>query len=267
MSAAERTRKFREQQKKQVLSRFIPTTPKHRELAATAFEDEPATFSRTGYWQLKEDRGGYAVVLLIHAVRKELCTGCSKDIEELAGQLPKQYKKKTNREEQVTVRLGWWSRYRKSIVEVKGTSHPLSKKWLNKHKPIFEKVASHLKQQFPELFARYMEVNVEVEKASGKHNPFAPFATIVINVNFCVSAHLDKNDYRGGVTAILVLGTFTDGGALVLPELNIRIEAKPGDLIFFNGFDIKHKVEPYFGGTRYSIVFFCHHDMLSFVLQ
>ncbi|KAL6040453.1 hypothetical protein QOT17_025391 [Balamuthia mandrillaris] len=200
MSTAERTRKFREQQKKQVLSRFIPTTPKHRELAATAFEDKPATFSRTGYLRLKEDRGGYAVVLLIHAVRKELCTGCSKDIEELTGQLPKQYKKKTNCEEQVTVRLGWWSCYRKSIVEVKGTSHPLSKKWLNKHKPIFEKVTSHLKQQFPELFARYMEVNIEVKKASGKHNPFAPF---VINVNSCVSAHLDKNDYRDEVTAIL----------------------------------------------------------------
>jgi len=53
-------------------------------------------------------------------------------------------------------------------------------------------------------------------------------------------------------------GEFTEGGALFIEELKLRLRYLPGDLIFIRGRLLTHSVEPWSGGQRISAVYFTH---------
>ncbi|GAB1526333.1 hypothetical protein RhiTH_009500 [Rhizoctonia solani] len=78
-----------------------------------------------------------------------------------------------------------------------------------------------------------------------------------IAVNRVTGIHRDQRGIRGGLDIIGVLGSFTEGGNLDLPDLNLRLEWKPGCLGAFNGYDFRHRVLAWSGGSRVTLISFC----------
>ncbi len=84
------------------------------------------------------------------------------------------------------------------------------------------------------------------------------FLTGAVNMSDVCSTHRDEIDHDIG--AIVVAGGNFHGGAFLAHELLLRLEMRPGDLLFFPSHCIYHSVEPLESHTppRYSLVFFNH---------
>lgn len=72
--------------------------------------------------------------------------------------------------------------------------------------------------------------------------------------NCQVDPHKDAGDIRDGWVAMTCVGDFEDG-LLVLPELNIKLEYLPGDVVFMRSSLVEHYISDY-SGHRTSMVFF-----------
>lgn len=88
-----------------------------------------------------------------------------------------------------------------------------------------------------------------------------PFATVTANLGpqtVCEN-HRDIKNRADGTCAIETLGKYDwrRGGHIVLHELGLIVEMKPGDIIFFPSAVITHTTIPIFDGeTRYSLVWY-----------
>ncbi|KAG8734341.1 hypothetical protein FRC11_005328 [Ceratobasidium sp. 423] len=67
------------------------------------------------------------------------------------------------------------------------------------------------------------------------------FPCFGVAINRVTGMHRDTKGIRAGLDIIGILGTFTDGGDLELPDLNLRLEWMPGCLGAFDGYDFRHK--------------------------
>jgi hypothetical protein len=79
--------------------------------------------------------------------------------------------------------------------------------------------------------------------------------------------HIDWGDSHGGLNAVVPFaepGKDWTGGNLIMWQLEVIIEMRPGDLIFFNGGTIAHNTTPY-EGQRNSINFFTHRKVIEWV--
>ncbi|CAE6420418.1 unnamed protein product [Rhizoctonia solani] len=78
-----------------------------------------------------------------------------------------------------------------------------------------------------------------------------------VAINRVTGMHRDQGGFRGGLDVIGVLGTFDRGGDLDLPDLNLRLEWTPGCLGAFDGYDFRHMVHEWSGGSRVTLISFC----------
>jgi hypothetical protein len=74
--------------------------------------------------------------------------------------------------------------------------------------------------------------------------------------NLQVFNHKDKGDVRDGWVGMTCFGDFT-GGELCLPQLSLKLDFKPGDVILFRSSVLEHWVNEC-NGPRSSFVFFSH---------
>ncbi|KAG8706676.1 hypothetical protein FRC09_002290 [Ceratobasidium sp. 395] len=89
------------------------------------------------------------------------------------------------------------------------------------------------------------------------------FPCFGIGINRTSALHRDTRGIRRGLDIIGVLGTFTTGGDLELPDLNLRAEWKPGCVGAFDGYDLRHRVAPWSGGSRVALISFCRQSTWS----
>ena len=76
--------------------------------------------------------------------------------------------------------------------------------------------------------------------------PETVFPTITVNKTFRTAAHRDAGDFSNGLSNLLVLsnnGNFT-GGYLILPEVRIAVNVRPGDLLLVNNHEYIHGNTP-----------------------
>ena len=76
--------------------------------------------------------------------------------------------------------------------------------------------------------------------------PDTVFTTITVNKTFRTAAHRDAGDFSNGLSNLLVLsnnGNFT-GGYLILPEVRIAVNVRPGDLLLVNNHEYIHGNTP-----------------------
>jgi len=76
--------------------------------------------------------------------------------------------------------------------------------------------------------------------------PETVFTTITVNKTFRTAAHRDAGDFTNGLSNLLVLsnnGNFT-GGYLILPEVRIAVNVRPGDLLLVNNHEYIHGNTP-----------------------
>jgi len=76
--------------------------------------------------------------------------------------------------------------------------------------------------------------------------PETVFTTITVNKTFRTAAHYDAGDFSQGLSNLLVLsnnGNYS-GGYLVLPEIRIAIDVRPGDLLLVNNHECMHGNTP-----------------------
>jgi hypothetical protein len=100
----------------------------------------------------------------------------------------------------------------------------------------------------------------EVALINGWTSAFPCFG---MGINRTTGLHRDTRGLRGGLDIIGVLGTFTMGGDLELPDLNLRVEWRPGCLGAFDGYDFRHKVNSWTGGSRVALISFCRQTTWS----
>lgn len=76
--------------------------------------------------------------------------------------------------------------------------------------------------------------------------PKTVFTTITVNKTFRTAAHRDAGDFSDGLSNLLVLsnnGNYT-GGYLILPEVRVAINVRPGDLLLVNNHEYIHGNTP-----------------------
>ncbi|KAG8691591.1 hypothetical protein FRC11_000301 [Ceratobasidium sp. 423] len=84
-----------------------------------------------------------------------------------------------------------------------------------------------------------------------------------VAINRVTGMHRDIKGIRAGLDVIGVCGTFTEGGDLELADLNLRLEWTPGCLAAFDGYDFRHKVHEWSGGSRIALISFCRQSTWS----
>jgi hypothetical protein len=76
--------------------------------------------------------------------------------------------------------------------------------------------------------------------------PQTVFTTITVNKTFRTAAHRDAGDFTNGLSNLLVLsnnGNYT-GGYLILPEVRVAVNVRPGDLLLVNNHEYIHGNTP-----------------------
>lgn len=86
----------------------------------------------------------------------------------------------------------------------------------------------------------------------------------VLLFNRQTPCHRDSRNPPGEWTPLHAGGDFTEGGALFVHELNLRLRYLPGDLIFLRGHDLSHSVESWSGGQRLSAAYFSHQALWKY---
>lgn len=105
-----------------------------------------------------------------------------------------------------------------------------------------------LKRIFPEEYEKmrsYIEVLPMKPEVHGD-----PFTGIILNVGVATDAHRDPGDK--GPCAVFSLGEYR-GAELVLEELGLVIDHKPGSVVFFASKDLTH-FNMHYDGVRGSVV-------------
>lgn len=72
------------------------------------------------------------------------------------------------------------------------------------------------------------------------------FTTITVNKTFRTAAHRDAGDFSNGLSNLLVLsnnGNYS-GGYLILPEVRVAVNVRPGDLLLVNNHEYIHGNTP-----------------------
>jgi hypothetical protein len=160
--------------------------------------------------------------------------------------------------------------------------------WFDRYPRIPYGRATAYTQNYPEKFAlaypflqslsrgfrdllpwRYSNQQAAAEKIDSRFLvPGTPFSTITVNSNFRTAAHRDAGDFTNGLSNLLVLsndGNYT-GGYLVLPEVRIAVNVRPGDLLLVNNHEVIHGNTPIVaesGSERISLVCYLRENMLN----
>ena len=107
--------------------------------------------------------------------------------------------------------------------------------WATKNKPFWDRIEEIFKLNFPTLYTLYNSVANIPMRAGG-------FATVAVNFDVGpLKAHRDEGDYQNGICLVAVGGDFT-GGEISFPELKMKFDVQPGDVIAFRSYLLLHEV-------------------------
>lgn len=161
---------------------------------------------------------------------------------------------------------GWFDRYPR-IPYGRATSYTRDN--FDKFKmsfPFLQRLSKGFGELLPQRYSAQMEA---INKIDPKFVvPETPFTTITVNKTFRTAAHRDAGDYSDGLSNLLVLsndGRFT-GGYLILPEIKVAINVRPGDLLLINNHECIHANTPIVceeGSHRVSLVCYLREKMLD----
>jgi hypothetical protein len=123
--------------------------------------------------------------------------------------------------------------------------------------PLCESLSALAREHEPELWQKQMEV---ASKRRDLTIGNTPWSQGVANLSFPMTAHSDKGNMPGSLSASIVVGDF-DGGPLIFPAYNVAALVHPGDLLLFDGREL-HGVGP-FTGARLSVVLYLKSSVLQ----
>ena len=161
---------------------------------------------------------------------------------------------------------GWFDRYPR-IPYGRATSYTRDN--FDKFKmsfPFLQRLSRGFNEMLPERYSAQMEAVNNID--SKFVIPETPFTTVTVNKTFRTACHRDAGDFSKGLSNLLVLsndGRYT-GGYLVLPELRIAINIRPGDLLLINNHECIHGNTPIVceeGSHRVSLVCYLREKMLE----
>lgn len=139
---------------------------------------------------------------------------------------------------------GWFDRYPR-IPYGRATSY--TQNFYEKFQLSFQFLQS-LDKGFKELLpVRHAAQRAAADKIDAAFLvPKTVFTTITVNKTFRTAAHRDAGDFSDGLSNLLVLsnnGNYT-GGYLILPEVRVAINVRPGDLLLVNNHEYIHGNTP-----------------------
>lgn len=108
----------------------------------------------------------------------------------------------------------------------------------------------------PGLLKEYRGVVAEISKLGylnfETRRTGEPFAIRALLVNLMTNDHRDVSGWRHGLAGLVAVGKF-EGGDLLLRELGLRIESKPGSLQLIRGRELRHSITKW-KGRRFVVV-------------
>lgn len=139
---------------------------------------------------------------------------------------------------------GWFDRYPR-IPYARATAYTQQNP--DKFKLAFPFLQS-LNRGFKELLPwRWQNQRTAADKIAPEFLvPKTVFSTITVNKTFRTAAHRDAGDFSEGLSNLLVLsnnGNYS-GGYLILPEVRVAINVRPGDLLLINNHEYIHGNTP-----------------------
>ena len=121
-----------------------------------------------------------------------------------------------------------------------------------------KQVAEVYKHLLPDQFAHHEKAVATTQNTW--RIPHTPFTSGIINQSATLPYHRDRGNHEGVWSAMVVVRKQTEGGELVLPELDIAVDLPNGTLVLFDGQKWLHGVAPIvktqLSGRRYSCVFY-----------
>ena len=110
--------------------------------------------------------------------------------------------------------------------------------------PFLQSLDNGFKELLPKRWAAQREAADKIDPEFLV--PGTVFTTITVNKTFRTAAHYDAGDFSDGLSNLLVLsnnGNYS-GGYLVLPEIRVAINVRPGDLLLVNNHECMHGNTP-----------------------
>jgi hypothetical protein len=151
---------------------------------------------------------------------------------------------------------GFWRKYSCFVTKTIASRSKFFHQWRRVNNFSFLKISKKFQEWKPKLHKKYIACIRKWKIGSY----FGPWATCVLNYNYNVTDHFDRDDYKDGWCFVYIWGKWKNGGDLVFPEWNVTIKCEPNMLIAFPSKHILHRVSPYLG-KRYSMVFFTGNAM------
>lgn len=130
--------------------------------------------------------------------------------------------------------------------------------------PLFREVSEAFRQNWPEKW----EVQSEVVKKTNSDFVIwgTVFTTVTVNKNYRTAAHRDPRNLKDSISTMLVIhdGKLS-GGELILPELDLALRFRNGDLVWFENQKLYHGNAPIVRlgskAQRCSLVFYFREKM------
>lgn len=130
--------------------------------------------------------------------------------------------------------------------------------------PLFRQLSSEYQKTCP-IFYRKQKDFVETIEPDLRIADTV-FTTVTVNQNWATHTHTDKGDFEKGMSCLAVLGEGFTGGFLGLPQRNLLVKIKAGDVIFMDAHE-PHGNTPLNlekGGARMSLVCYARTDLVRF---
>jgi len=155
------------------------------------------------------------------------------------------------RGEHRTVSLGIWvTRYTNRIKPTPQSGSDLAGQFILDFEHVWDKISDKVIEDWQD----YAE---DVSRLPKQYRPFNLFSFLVCNISQIKKVHRDWNDHN---LCVVIPTSDFEGGELFFPYMNIKIQARKGDMIIFDSRAIWHGVLESFGQRR-SIVLTTHNSL------
>ncbi|KAG9127602.1 hypothetical protein FRC07_011776 [Ceratobasidium sp. 392] len=114
----------------------------------------------------------------------------------------------------------------------------------------------------PALWSVVCGVRTETERLDNQSSRVlandwtTPFPNLAVAFNRETALHRDNKGFCNAMDVLVLLGDFV-GGDLHFPDLNLRVEWKPGFMCAFDGYTFAHEVMPWQGPQRTCLINYC----------
>jgi len=231
---------------------WVPTT----ELDKIAFEaSKPVNFAIDVNYRIKSVNKTDLIIYLRQVLP---CAELRKLAVSVDDVFPRNYKTRIvdSRGDYFGIHLGYWIPRLSTLPKpCSGNSLPGALDWIKNWKHVWKAVSDQYEKYCPALAQQFKDV---VPPAMRK---FGLFPLMGLNITSGGGFHYDKKDDRTGMCALFPFGNFK-GGELHFPHLNVTVNVKQGDIVFFNSFLLNHGNFQW-RGTRKSIVLTSHNDFMD----